>query len=54
MKKSRKLVSHVVNSNIAINSLPTIQISLEIVALFENIYVSERMYNTVVSIKGIM
>ncbi len=40
MKKSGKLVSHghVVNSNIAINSLPTFQISLGIVALFEKIY----------------
>ncbi len=36
--KSRKLVCHVVNSNIAIDSLPTLQILLGIVALFEKIY----------------
>jgi hypothetical protein len=36
-EKSWKLVSHIVNSNIAINSLPTLQISLGIVALFEKI-----------------
>jgi hypothetical protein len=58
MKKSVKLECHVVNSNIAIGSLPTLQISLGIVALFEKIYDSEpiftvvsnigRMYNTVV------
>ena len=38
MKKSAKLVCHVVNSNIAIDSLPTLQISLAIIALFEKIY----------------
>jgi hypothetical protein len=38
MKKSVKLVCHVVNSNIAIGSLPTLQISPVIVALFEKIY----------------
>ncbi len=38
MKKSGKLTSHVVNWKIAIDSLPTLQISLEIVALFEKIY----------------
>ena len=38
MKKSVKLACHVVNSNIAIGSLPTLQISLGIVALFEKIY----------------
>ena len=38
MKKSRKLACHVVNSNIAIGSLPTLQILLGIVALFEKIY----------------
>ncbi len=40
-EKSWKLVSHIVNSNIAINSLPTLQISLEIVALFEKIYAGQ-------------
>jgi hypothetical protein len=34
MKKSGKLACHVVNSNIAIGSLPTLQISVGMVALF--------------------
>jgi hypothetical protein len=38
MKKSRKLACHVTNSNIAIDSLPTLQISEGIIALFEKIY----------------
>ena len=38
MKKSAKLACHVANSNIAIGSLPTLQISLGFVALFEKIY----------------
>ncbi len=52
------------NSNIAIDSSPTLQISLEILALFEKIYDGEPIltvvsnngedYNTVVSIKCIM
>ncbi len=52
------------NSNIAIDSSPTNQISLEILALFEKIYDGEPIltvvsnigedYNTVVSIKRIM
>jgi hypothetical protein len=37
MKKSGKLACHVVNSNIAIGCLPTLQISLATIALFENI-----------------
>jgi hypothetical protein len=37
MKKSGKLACHVVNSNIAIGSLPTLQISLAPIALFEKI-----------------
>jgi hypothetical protein len=41
MKKSVKLACHVVNSNIALGSLPTFQISLGIVALFEQIYDGE-------------
>jgi hypothetical protein len=62
MKKSVKLVCHLVNSNIAIGSLSTLQISLGIV--IEKIYdeepilpvfqISGRMYNTVVSIKCMM
>ncbi len=64
MRKSGKLVSHVVNSNIAIGSLPTLQILLGIVALFEKIYDGELIltvfsnigeaYNTVVAMKGVM
>ncbi len=52
------------NSNIANDSSPTLQISLEILALFEKIYDGEPIltvvsnigedYNTVVSIKCIM
>jgi hypothetical protein len=52
------------NSNIAIDSSPTLQISLEILALFEKIYDGEPIltvvsnigedYNSVVSIKCIM
>ncbi len=38
MKKSVKLACHVVNSNIAIGSLPTLQISVGIVVLIEKIY----------------
>jgi hypothetical protein len=41
IEKSGKLASHVVNSNIAIGSLPTLQISLVIIALFEKIYYGE-------------
>jgi hypothetical protein len=38
MKKSRKLSCHVVNSNIAIGSLPTLKMSVVIFPLFEMIY----------------
>jgi hypothetical protein len=64
MKKSAKLACHVGNSNIAIDSLPTLQILLGIIALFEKIYDGEplltvisnigRKYNTGVSIKCMM
>ncbi len=37
-EKSGKLACHMVNSNIAIDSLPTLRISLGNVALFEKIY----------------
>jgi hypothetical protein len=63
-EKSRKLVCHMVNSNIAIDSLPTLQISLGIVGLFEKIYYVKPIvtvfsnigedYNTVVSMVGIV
>ncbi len=52
------------NSNIAIDSSPTLQISLEVLTLFEKIYDGEPIlivvsnigedFNTVVSIKSIM
>jgi hypothetical protein len=35
MKKYEKLASHVADSNIAIDTLPTLQISVGIIALFE-------------------
>ncbi len=66
MKKSGKVACHVVNSNIAIGSLPTLQISVGMLRyfLFEKIImmfrflpsfqISGRMYNTVVSIKCMM
>ncbi len=38
MKKSGKLAYHVVNSNNAIGSLPTLKISVGMLALFEKIY----------------
>ena len=38
IKKSRKLACYVVNSNIAIGSLPTLQTSHGLLALFEKIY----------------
>ena len=41
MKKFGKLACHVVNSNIGIGSLPTLQISVVIFALFEKIYDGE-------------
>jgi hypothetical protein len=42
MKKSGKLACHVVNSNIAIGSLPALQISVGMLALFEKIYYEGR------------
>jgi hypothetical protein len=41
MKKSGKLASHVANSNIAIDTLPILQISVGIIVLFEKIYEGE-------------
>ncbi len=41
MKKSGKLACHVVDSNIAFDSLPALQISVGIIALFEKIYDGE-------------
>jgi hypothetical protein len=50
MKKSGKLAPHVVNSNIAIDSLPTLQISLGIMALFEKIYDREAILTVISNI----
>jgi hypothetical protein len=65
MKKYVKLAGHTVNSNIAIGSLTTLQISLGFFALFEKINdgepilavisnIGEDVYNTVVSNKCVM
>jgi hypothetical protein len=51
MKKSGKLASHMVNTNIAIGSLPTLQISPVIVALFEKIYDDEQILAVVSNIR---
>ncbi len=48
MKISAKLACHVGNSNIAIDYLPTLQIPLGIIALFEIIYDGESI-DTVIS-----
>jgi hypothetical protein len=50
MKKSVKLACHVVNSNIAIGTLPTLQISVGILALFEKIYDGEPIVTVVSNI----
>ncbi len=44
MEKSGKLACHMANSNNAINSLPTLQISLGIVAIFEKIDEGEPIF----------
>jgi hypothetical protein len=41
VKKSGKLASHVANSNIAIDTLPTLQVSVGIIVLLEKIYEGE-------------
>ncbi len=51
MKKSAKLACHVVNSNIAIGSLPTLQTSHGLLALFEKIYYRDPIF-TVISNNG--
>ncbi len=51
MKKSAKHACHVVNSNIAIDSLPTLQISLgNGIALFERIYDGEPILTVISNI----
>jgi hypothetical protein len=49
MKKSGKLACHVINSNIAIGSLPTLQISLGM-ALFGKIYNGEPILTVISNI----
>ncbi len=44
IKKSGKLACHVVNSNIAIDSLPTLQTSHGLLALFEKICYAEPIF----------
>jgi hypothetical protein len=51
MIKSAKLVCHVVNSNIAIASLPTLQTSHGLLPLFEKIYYGDPIF-TVISKNG--
>ncbi len=50
MKKSGKLVYQLFNSNIAIDSLPTVQISLGIIALFEKIYDGKQILTVISNI----
>ncbi len=50
-EKSGKLVCHVVNSNIAVDTFPTLQISVGVIALFENIYDGDPIF-TVISNNG--
>jgi hypothetical protein len=50
MKKSAKHARHVVNSNIAIDSLPTLQISLGSIALFEKMYDREPILTVISNI----
>jgi hypothetical protein len=49
-EKIRETCMHVVNSNIAIGSLPTLQISVGIFALFEKIYDGEPIVTVVSNI----
>jgi hypothetical protein len=51
MKKSAKLACHMVNSNIAIGSLPTLQTSHSLLPLFEKIYFGDPIF-TVISNNG--
>jgi hypothetical protein len=51
MKKSAKLACHVVNSNIAIGSLLTLQTLQGLLALFEKIYYADPIF-TVISNNG--
>ena len=44
MKKSTKLACHVENSNIAVGSLPTLQTTHGLLALFEKIYYGDPIF----------
>jgi hypothetical protein len=50
MKKSGILACHMANSNIAIDSSPTLQRSVGIIALFEKIYDGEPILTVVSNI----
>jgi hypothetical protein len=50
MKKSGKLACHVANSNIAVDSLQILQISVGIIALFEKIYDGEPILTVISNI----
>ncbi len=50
MKKSAKLACHVVNSNIGIGSLPTLQTSHGLLALFEKIYNGDPIFTVISNI----
>ena len=50
MKKSVKHACHAANSNNALDSLPTLQISLGIIALFERIYDGEPIVTVISNI----
>ncbi len=50
MKKSGKLASYVADSNIAIDTLPTLQISVGIIALFEKIYEGDPIFTVISNI----
>jgi hypothetical protein len=50
MKKSGKLACQLFNSNIAIDSLQTVQISLGIIAIFEKIYDGKQILTVISNI----
>jgi hypothetical protein len=52
IKKSGKVACHLVNSNIAFGSLPTLQMSHELIALFEKIYYGEPIFTELLKYRG--
>ncbi len=52
MKNRGNFVCHVVNSNIAIDTLPTLQISVGVIALFENVCDGEPILTVFSNIGG--